>query len=81
VEAYNAEMEAQVVDAALRLEFSCRVATPWTYVEVKELVEALLLMGGLWRGAQAGIRRPTKKPKLTHLRLTGSVGENPLRSS
>ena len=41
LEAYNAEMEAQEVDAALRLEFFGRVATPRIYAEVKELAEAL----------------------------------------
>jgi hypothetical protein len=34
-------MEAQVVDAVLRLEFFCRVVTPRIYAEVKELAEAL----------------------------------------
>ena len=41
MEAYNAEMEAQEIDAALRLGSFCRVATPRIYAEVKELAEAL----------------------------------------
>jgi hypothetical protein len=41
MEAYNAEMEAQVIDAALSLESFCQVATPRTYAEMNELAEAL----------------------------------------
>ena len=41
MEAYNAEMEEKGVNAALRLEFFCRVTTPRVYAQVKELAEAL----------------------------------------
>jgi hypothetical protein len=41
VEAYNAKMEAQEVDAALRLELFRQGATPRIDTEVKELAEAL----------------------------------------
>ena len=39
MEAYNAEMEVQSVNEALRLEFFYRVATPRIHKEVKELGE------------------------------------------
>ena len=40
LEAYNVEMEAQEVDAALRLEFFCRAVAVRMHVEMKELREA-----------------------------------------
>ena len=41
MQAYNGEMDAQGVEDALRLEFFCRIATPWIHAKVKELGEAL----------------------------------------
>ena len=37
LEAYNAEVEVQGVNDALRLEFFCRVMAPQIHAEVKEL--------------------------------------------
>ena len=40
LEAYNAKMEAQEVNMALRLELFCRAVPDWIHAEVKEIREA-----------------------------------------
>ena len=58
LEAYNAEMEAEVVDATLRMEFFCRVVAVWMHAEVKALREA----HSSWEAFEEALRQAYGEP-------------------
>ena len=58
LEAYNAEMEAQEVNVALRLGFFCWVVADRIHAEVKELCEA----HSLWEAFEEALRQAYGEP-------------------